>query len=186
MITDVNQGLCAAAQSLVRERRLGDLNPGWPRSQTANASGGPWSPIRTTGRTTPDDDATPRLPASGPLLGQARPSCRDRARRPCTGYERQIGRRQSRRCWVEAVTARDRRGGSAGGVQQLRNVREGKASDVAQKVIFGGLSVCPVGRFRRSSGCHRDDGLPSRSRPLAGRQTSLSASFPPSHRAYAE
>lgn len=41
--------------------------------------------------------------------------------------------------------------------------------DVAQKVIFGGLSVCPVGRFRRSSGCHRDGGLPSRSRPLAGR-----------------
>jgi hypothetical protein len=27
MITDVNQGLCAAAQSLVRERRLGDLIP---------------------------------------------------------------------------------------------------------------------------------------------------------------
>ena len=43
-----------------------------------------------------------------------------------------------------------------------------------------GLSVCLPGQSRRSSGCRRDDGSPSRRRPPAGRPTSLSASFPPS------
>jgi transposase len=65
------------------------------------------------------------------------------------------------------------------------NRREGKAFRRCSEGHFGGLSVCLLGRFRRSSGCHRDDGPPSRRRPLAGRQTSLSASFPPSHRRYA-
>ena len=38
MITDMNQGLRAvSAKPLVRERRLGDLNPGWARTQTALA-----------------------------------------------------------------------------------------------------------------------------------------------------
>ena len=72
------------------------------------------------------------------------------------------------------------------GQQQLGNMREGKAPGRCSEGHFGSLSVCPLGRFRRSSDCHRDDGPPSRRRPLAGRQTSLSASFPPSHRGYAE
>jgi len=38
MITDMNQGLCAiSAKPLLIWRRLGDLNPGWARTQTALA-----------------------------------------------------------------------------------------------------------------------------------------------------
>src|SRR5579875_2918680 len=80
MIIDVNQGLRAvSAKPLVRWRRLGDLNPGWARTQTALAArivavriGSSWTNL--FGRSSLDDAARRGTATQTATLG---PSARE-------------------------------------------------------------------------------------------------------------